>query len=278
MAINPIARMSFNTITAKSLTLKDVITECGRHDVKTIAPWRDLIANTGLETAAHMIADSGIEISSLCRGGMFTSESEKERKLAVEDNFRAIDEAAAIGAPVLVLVCGPLVGKNLAASQEMVTAGISAIADYAAANNVVLGIEPLHPMMAASRSCITTLRQALDVADQVNNKNVKVIIDAYHVWSDPHLTASSERVKNRIAGFHISDWVIPIENELSSRAMPGDGCIDLHSLKNWVDASGFQGPIEVEVLSDFWWAQDPQKTFEKAVTSFRNLNWGVGIA
>ena len=269
-----VARMSFNTITAKDLSLREVLDLCQKNSVGHIAPWRDLIAREGLSESAKIIKDSGIGLSSLCRGGMFTADSAADRALAIEDNFRAIDEAYEIGAPVLVLVCGPQIGKDLLGSQEMVRNGIVAIADYADECGIDIAIEPLHPMMAASRSCITTVRQALDVADSIGHERVKIIIDAYHVWSDPHLYESTDRIKDRVAGFHISDWTIPITNELGSRAMPGDGCIDLDSLKTWVESAGFEGAIEVEVLSDYWWAQNPQKTFLKAVDSFSKLPWG----
>lgn len=269
-----VARMSFNTITAKDLSLREVLDLCQRNSVGHIAPWRDLIAREGLSESAKIIKDSGIGLSSLCRGGMFTADSAADRALAIEDNFRAIDEAYEIGAPVLVLVCGPQIGKDLLGSQELVRKGIVAIADYADECGIDIAIEPLHPMMAASRSCITTVRQALDVADSIDHERVKIIIDAYHVWSDPHLYESTDRIKGRVAGFHISDWTIPITNELGSRAMPGDGCIDLNSLKTWVESAGFEGAIEVEVLSDYWWAQNPQKTFLKAVDSFSKLHWG----
>jgi len=270
---SPTARMSFNTITAKDLSLDQILKLCKENGVGHIAPWRDLIARSGLSESAKMIKDSGIGISSLCRGGMFTAESAADRALSIEDNFRAIDEAFEIGAPVLVLVCGPQIGKDLLGSQAMVHEGIAAIVDYADQCGIDIAIEPLHPMMAASRSCITTVRQALDIAETLDHERVKIVIDAYHVWSDPHLYESTDRVKGRIAGFHVSDWTIPITNELGSRAMPGEGCIDLDGLRNWVEGAGFAGAIEVEVLSDYWWAQNPEKTFLKAVDSFSKLNW-----
>ncbi len=268
------AQMSFNTITAKDLSLQEILTSCSNSGVSHIAPWRDLIARNGVEQSAKMIKDSGVAITSLCRGGMFTGETSQIREAAIQDNFRAIDEAVAIGAPVLVLVCGPQIGKDLYGSQQMVIDGIAEILDYAKSANILLGIEPLHPMMAASRSCITTVRQALDIADLIDSPSIQIVIDAYHVWSDPHLPESTDRIKGRVAGFHISDWVTPITNELGSRAMPGEGCIDLERLKTWVLNAGYHGPIEVEVLSDFWWSQNPLKTFQKAVDSFSKLNWG----
>lgn len=267
------ASMSFNTITAKDLTLDEILKLSASHGVEYIAPWRDLLERTGLNKATQMIADSGIKLSSLCRGGMFTAQDDAGRKLAIEDNLKAIEEAHTIGAETLVLVCGPVIGKDLKGSISMVYDGISATVDQARAAGITLAIEPLHPMMAASRSCITTVRHALDLIEELRAENLKIIVDAYHVWSDPHLEDEGARANGKIAGFHISDWITPINDELGSRAMPGDGCIDLNRLHNWVTACGYQGPVEVEVLSHYWWSQPPEKTFQKAVSSFSELDW-----
>jgi len=266
-------QMSFNTITAKDLKLPQVLDLCLQNEVKYIAPWRDLIEKTGFNKAAQLIKDSGIQISSLCRGGMFTAKEKNDRSAAIEDNILAIEMARIIGAPTLVLVCGPVVGRDLHGSISMIEDGISKISDIARQAGVTLAIEPLHPMMAASRSCITTIKQTLDVIERIGNKELKVIVDAYHVWSDPDLEDSADRLKGKIAGFHISDWITPIKDELGSRGMPGEGCIDLNRLLNFVEKCGFNGAIEIEVLSHFWWGENPEKTFQKAVYSFRELSW-----
>lgn len=266
-------KMSFNTITARDLTLPQVLDLAIENKIEFIAPWRDLIERTGIEESAKRIKDSGVGLSSLCRGGMFTAADETGRAKAINDNLRAIEMANSIGADTLVLVCGPVIGRDLHGSISMVAEGIGKILSFAESAGVTLAVEPLHPMMAASRSCITTTKQALDIIDQVGSDQTKIIIDAYHVWSDPDLEASGDRANGRVAGFHISDWVVPIQDELGSRAMPGEGCIDLNRLLAFVESCGFVGPIEVEVLSHYWWAENPQKTFQKAVSSFSELSW-----
>jgi sugar phosphate isomerase/epimerase len=262
-----------NSITCRGFTLPELVVACKENNVKWIAPWRNIIADFGLEKSVDLIKSSGLNVSSLCRGGMFTSTSKEERSLAIEDNFRAIDEAAQLRAPTLVIVSGPVVDKNVIESQKMVEFGLSSILDYAESKNVDLALEPMHPMMAASRSCVTTLKQSLDILERINHQRLKVVIDVYHLWSDPDLTLQSERLKNRIAGFHISDWITPIENELASRGMPGSGCINLHALKDWVEDCGWTGPVEVEVISDYWTAKGPSKAFMAAIDSYTQLGW-----
>jgi len=266
-------RLSINSMTCRDYSLEELIAASVAAGVGWIAPWRNLLDASGPVRSGEMIRDAGLQVSSLCRGGMFTGPDAASRVAAIDDNRRAVDEAAAIGAKTLVLVCGPVIGKDLHGSVNMVRDGIATILGHARAAGVRLGIEPLHPMMAASRSCITTVRQALDIADDLQSEQVGIVVDAYHVWSDPHLEESMQRARDRVLGFHISDWTTPIVHELESREMPGRGSIDLDRLRGLVEAAGWNGPIEVEVLSRYWWGQGPQKSFSEAVDSYRNLGW-----
>jgi sugar phosphate isomerase/epimerase len=263
-----LSHCSINTITVRSLGLRALIDEALARGVPAIAPWRDLLATVGTDEAARMIHGSGLRVTSLCRGGLFTAPDEAGRRAAIEDNLRAIDEAHAIGADCLVLVCGPLVGKDLAGSRAMVRDGIEAILPYATDARMPLGIEPLHPMMVADRSVITTLCEALDLADRIGSPTVGVVVDAYNVWWDPHLEAQVHRASGRILGFQISDWVVPITGQLESRGMMGDGCIDLPAVARSVRAAGYDGPVEIEILSDRWWSQPPGQVLDLALARF----------
>jgi sugar phosphate isomerase/epimerase len=259
---------SLNTITVRSLGLRAVIDEVLARGVPAIAPWRDLLATVGTDEAARMIRGSGLRVTSLCRGGLFTAPDEAGRRAAIEDNLRAIDEARAIGADCLVLVCGPLVGKDLAGSRAMVRDGIEAILPYATDARMPLGIEALHPMMVADRSVITTLGEALDLADAIGSPSVGVVVDAYNVWWDPQLDAQIRRASGRIVAFQVSDWVVPITGQLESRGMIGDGCIDLPGIARSVRAAGFDGPVEVEILSDRWWSESPALVLDVVLDRF----------
>ena len=248
----PLERLSLNQITVDQWTLPEVVEGCARAGIGTIAPWREPVAQVGLETAARLIADAGLRVSSLCRGGFFPAASERGRRQADDDNRRAVDEAAALGTDVLVLVCGPPVGRDLARAREEIAAGIERLAPYAAEHGVRLGIEPLHPMMIGERSAVVTLGEALDIALRFD-AGVGVVVDVYHVWWDPTLERELERAAARIVGFHVSDWLVPTPDLLQGRGMMGDGIIELRRLRGLVERAGYDGPIEVEVINrDLW--------------------------
>ena len=120
----------------------------------------------GLAAAARLVRDAGVRVTGLCRGGFFPAATAAERLAAIEENRRAVDEAAALGADCLVMVVGGLApgSKDLGAAREMVRDGMAAMLPHAREAGVAVAIEPLHPMYAADRSCVNTLGQALDLA------------------------------------------------------------------------------------------------------------------
>lgn len=226
---------------------------CQRHGIRHIAVWRHKLAELGAGPADTLLRDAGISVSSLCRGGFFPAATATERRRRLDDNRQAVEEAAALGTRVLVLVCGPAPDRDLVAARQMVLEGIAATVDHAAACGVRLAIEPLHPMFAADRSVVVTLAQALDLADHFEPERVGVAVDVYHVWWDPDLERQLRRAAPRLCGFHVSDWVAPVPEHLNGRAMMGDGVIELRKLRAAVDALGYGGPIEVEIMNRELW-------------------------
>jgi sugar phosphate isomerase/epimerase len=237
------SRLSFNSMTADRWPLAEVIDACAEHGIEWIGPWRHRLAEIGVEEARKRIDAAGLKVSSLCRGGFFAAEN------AGEDNRRAVEEAAALGAPVLVLVCGPPADRDLRAARGAIAAGIERLLPHAAEHGVRLGVEPLHPMMVGERSAIVTIGEALDLARSFDSPHVGVVVDVYHVFWDPRLVVELARARGLIAGHHVSDWLVPTTDVLAGRGLMGDGIIDLPWMRGLIEAAGYRGPIEVEVIN-----------------------------
>jgi len=247
------SRLSLNQKTTNNWGVREVAEGCARAGIGFVGLWRDKVSETGLSESARVVRDAGLRVSSLCRGGMFPAVDAAERRARLEDNRRAVDEAAALGTDVLVLVCGPAPERDLEAARVMVEDGISELAPYAAEMRVKLAIEPFHPVLMQERSVIVTLAQALDIAERFESERVGVVVDAYHVWWDPELYPQIARASGRIFGFHANDWLPPKRELLLSRAMIGDGPIEIRRIREAVDAAGYAGPIEVEIFNqDIW--------------------------
>ncbi|QYO76913.1 sugar phosphate isomerase/epimerase family protein [Devosia salina] len=235
----------------------EAVDGCLRAGITAISPWRDQIEAIGLDEAARIVRENKIRVTGVCRGGMFPGVDAADRQARIDDNLKAIDEAAALNADCLVLVVGGLPGssKDLPGARQQVTDGIAAMLPHAKASGVKIAIEPLHPMYAADRACVNTVDQALDICEKLG-ETVGVALDVYHIWWDPNLAnaiARAGRMK-RIFAHHICDWLVPTKDMLLDRGMMGDGVIDLKAIRKMIEDAGFFGPQEVEIFSqDNWW-------------------------
>ena len=250
--------------------MPQIIDALVRHGIRGISPWRDQVAAAGLKETALRIRDAGLTVSGLCRGGMFPAPDREGRRAALDDNRRAVDEALELGARCLVLVVGGLpkdrrgeiVSKDLAGAREMVRDGVGELLEYARGAGMPLAIEPLHPMYAADRACVNTVAQANDLCDELSPKGkdgLGIAVDVYHVWWDPQLKSQIERAgaRDRLYAYHICDWLVPTTDLLNDRGMMGDGVVDLKLIRSWMEAAGYRGMHEVEILSaNNWWKRD----------------------
>jgi sugar phosphate isomerase/epimerase len=253
--------LSINSMTVKPWSLEQLVEGCARAGISAISPWRDIVQACGLERAAKLIRTHGMTVTGLCRGGMFPAADAAGRRAALDDNRRAVDEAAAIGAQCLVLVVGglPKGSRDIADARRQVRDGLLALLPHARQAGVPLAIEPLHPMYAADRACVNTLAQANDMCDALG-EGVGVAVDVYHLWWDPQLEREIARAgrHRRILGFHVCDWLVPTSDMLLDRGMMGDGIIDIPRIRGWVEAAGYDGCVEVEIFSaSNWWKRDP---------------------
>ena len=256
--------------TMEQWPLRAAIENYAAHQIKGISIWRDKLADCGLNDAITLLKDYEMSVTGLCRGGMFTASDQKGRDRAIDENKRALDEAAAINANCLIMVCGGLPGrsKDIKDARSQIEDGLAKIVPHARSVGVPIAIEPLHPMTAADRACINTLEHALDLCDTLG-EGVGVAVDVYHVWWDPKLESQISRAGDRILGFHLSDWLVPTTDLVWDRGMMGDGIIDIPQIRNWVEASGYRGFNEVEIFSkQNWWKQDPNVVIETCIDRY----------
>ena len=263
-------RLCIHSITTKPWSLREIIEEYTAAEVPGITVWRNHYEDIGVAEAAKMLADAPLEVVSLCRGGFFPATSGAAREKARTENRQIIDEAAAIGAPLVVLVCGADPDVPLPEARQQILDSIHAIVPHARDAGVKLAIEPLHPMYAGDRSAVNTLEQANNMVTVLKTKQVGVAVDVYHLWWDPYLRAEIERAGDTILAFHVSDWRNPTRDLLLDRGVMGEGCIDIPAIRGWVENAGFTGWIEVEIFSNEYWAQDQRPFLHRIKHAYLN--------
>lgn len=270
---NGLERFSINQMTVKQLSMPELVDGCVELGIGGVGLWREPVAVYGLDATAKLVRDAGLSVTTLCRGGFFTAIDPTERAAALADNRKAIDEAATLGTDTLVLVSGglPAGSKDLHGARERIADALSELGPYAASNGVRLAIEPLHPMFASDRCVVSTLSQALDIAERFPADQVGVTVDTYHIWWDDTAPAAIARAgaSGRIHTFQLADWITPLpQGVLTGRGQIGDGSIDMREWKSYVEAAGYTGPIEVELFNDELWAGDGRELLAQTAQRF----------
>ncbi len=264
-----LSRLSLNTATTKRWTLAEAVDGTVRAGLSAIGLWRDRVAEIGLAEAAARVADSGLRVSSLCRGGFLTAADDVGARIALDDNRAAVVEAATLGTSELIMVVGGLPAasrpggpalpdgdRDLVAARERVADRIAELVPFAIEHGVRLVLEPLHPLFAADRAVISTLGQALDLAAPHPAHAVGVVVDTYHVWWDPALGRQIARAgaEGRLASYQVCDWILPLAADpLLSRGYMGDGYVDFATIGRWITGAGYTGDVEVEIFNQEVW-------------------------
>ncbi len=274
MSIQPITDLSklcLHTITTKPWSIEEAAKNYAAKGIKGITVWRDALNGRNIKQTGQMLRDHDLTIVSLCRGGFFASINSTKRKLAMDDNLRAIEEAFDLGTKQIVLVCGADKAQSLEDSRKQIQDGIAAILPEASAAGIKLAIEPLHPMYADTRSAINTLAQANDMTEALSSPWVGVAVDVYHLWWDPNLEKEITRCgnNNALLAFHICDWKSPTTDFLNDRGLMGEGCIPINKIRSWVEATGFDGFNEVEIFSTEYWKRDQSQFLQDVITSYQ---------
>jgi len=274
IAESALSRLSLNQRTTASWSLPEAIKGCVDAGLGAIGIWREQLAEVGLDEACRLIAESGLRVSSLCRGGFFTTADPEEADAAEVRNHEAIDEAAALNRATLVLVPGglPPGDRDLEAARERAATAIEQLVPYAHERGVNLGIEPMNPIYAADRGVISTLAQALDIAERFDVADVGVVVDTFHLWWEPGIAEQIQRAGQRIASYQICDWITPLPADtLLARGMMGDGHIDFNAFTRSVARTGYRGDIEVEIFNADLWAAPPADVVDTMAERYLQL-------
>lgn len=265
-----LSRLCIHTVTTSPLPIEEAVDAYAARGVTGITVWRDALKDRKPELVARRISDAGLRVVSLCRGGFFASHDPAKRRDALADNIAAVEEAASIGAPLVVIVPGADPAQSLAESRRQIAEGLAVTAARGRELGVRLAVEPLHPMYADTRSAINTLRQANDICDLVSDDHVGVAVDVYHLWWDPELQDQIRRTgrDGRLFAFHVCDWRSPTRDILLDRELMGSGCIDIPGIRAWVEEAGFAGAVEVEIFSTEYWAWDQSRFLDAIVEAY----------
>jgi sugar phosphate isomerase/epimerase len=189
--------------------------------------------------AANAVRSSGLEVSHVVLTGFYT---EPELEQRIEHTLHAMDVAAALGAKALVVAPGRRNGRTYEQTRDYAARALSTVFERVT-TNVRLALEPIVPWQS---DYLNTLAEALELAELVDHPDLGVYPDTFHLWRTGTLLQDIERAGSRILGVHLND----ARAGEHFNCLPGDGELPLAEIVRAIEATGYTGTYDNELMYD----------------------------
>lgn len=196
---------------------------------------------SGLETSAAITG-----VPSVLPLPKFPGPSEPEQR--VEAMISGMRRLAPFEPSAFVCPTGPAGERDEGEARRALVEGMRVVADEASRLGIPVGIEPMSTYEQEDWTLVTTLGDAADLADDID-AGVGLVFDAWHLWDTPAVEGEIERYGDRFVAVQVNDWRSPTRS-WCDRALPGDGVIDLATILDAVERTGWSGCWDLEVFSD----------------------------
>jgi sugar phosphate isomerase/epimerase len=169
----------------------------------------------------------------------------------VREMCEGIERMAAFDPVCCVCSPGPsATGRQLTIDERTtVVRGLRRAAQVAADLGVPLALEPMHSSKQHAWSAITSIPDAIDLLDEIDHENMRLLVDVWHLWDTPNVLDYVQQNASRIIGVHVDDWRSPTRS-WCDRVLPGDGIGNAASFLAALIRGGYEGWLELEIFSD----------------------------
>lgn len=153
---------------------------------------------------------------------------------------QSTETARMLGAPIMIAQAGnDRPGVPRAEQHQAIVNCLRRAGEQLQGSGVTLALEPLNDRVDHPGYFLTSTIEGLDIVDEVNRPEVRLLYDLYHSFvMDEQIAEVLEGRVDRIAHAHLADH--PGRNE------PGTGVMDWKARVSWLEANGYSGPMGLE--------------------------------
>lgn len=249
-------KLAVSEVTTHQWTFGEDVTHYVRAGLDGIGVWRDKLDQFGQDQGLALLENSGLQVANLVDAGYFLSKTRSQTRRAIEDVIEAIQLAQALKTDCLLIVTGDVGSfhRTLDQARQIVIGAFKELAPVAQAAGVRLAIEPIHQRYGGY-TFLHDIPATLDIVDAVGSPAVGLFFDTDHLYESPNLFKDIEIAGDRIFCVHINDMPAQPGPGIDRKVL-GDGIIPLKEIFSAIDATGYQGFYDVEIMSDDVWSRD----------------------
>jgi sugar phosphate isomerase/epimerase len=242
-------QLSMNETTTFRWSFEEDVAHYAAAGIPAIGVWRHKLSDCGQSRAVELLRQSGLKVSHLFWAGGFTGNEGRSYRESIEDAAEALGTAAALGTACLVLHSGARAGHTTNHARRLVQGAIVELSPLAEQLGVTLALEPMHPGCAAEWTILTSLDETLAVLDAAGCSRAKIVLDTYHLGQDPALPDRIAQIAPRLALVQLGDAKAPPRGE-QNRCRLGEGIVPLRRIVSALQAAGYEGYYDVELLGE----------------------------
>ena len=264
------AELSISETTTFRWSFEEDVAQYLAARIPAIGIWRHKLSDCGQPKALDLLASAGLKVSHLFWAGGFTGSDGRTHRESVEDAAEAIRTAAEFDCRTLVVYSGPRAGHTAKHARRLLQMALAELIPLAAELRVTLAFEPMHPGCAAEWTFLTSLDDTLDLLQTAASPQVKMVFDTYHLGLHSGLVERIPEIVPHIAIVQLGDARRPPDGE-QNRCRLGDGVVPLPEIAAALDAAGYDGYYDVELLGEEIETDDYRSLLEHAKETFAKL-------
>jgi len=223
----------------------------------------------GVDRARAVLAASGLSVSCVTSSGWFPLDDDAGSAAALEKTRRHLDVAAAIGAETLFLLPGHAPSLSFEEQAARARPLLEALIPDAERAGVRLAIEPVS-QLRVDLGYLHTFHDALDLADEIDSPWLGVVLEVNNAWIEPRLYENIAERTRLIAVVQVNDFKVGT-TQASDRVVMGDGDIPLRRICRALEAAGYDGWWDIELLGPRIEAEGYESVVPRALAAFEAL-------
>jgi len=240
-------KIAISQLTTLRWDIEQEIAAANKRGIRGLGMWRPKLDDHGVEHTAELLFENRISVSSLSWAGGFTGSDGRSFSDAVEDAIDAVREAQILGASTLVVLAG---GRNNHIKRHLHKTLCSALREIcaaAAAHDVELALEPIHPGCGDEWSFVSDIRATLDVIADVGSDQLGLVLDTYHLGMDTDMHQWLPELISKLHLVQLGDAKQSPFGEMN-RCLLGDGNVPIPELLETLASGGYDRWVEIELL------------------------------
>lgn len=223
----------------------------------------------GVDRARRHLRAAGLEVSCLTSSGFFPLGDPAGSSQALSRTRAHLEAAAALEAGCLFVLPGT--GPGLSWEEAAATSRtlVERLIPEAERLGVRLAIEPVS-QLRVDLGFIHTFHDALDFVDAIGSPWLGVVLEVNNAWIERGLYDNVARRTDRVAVVQVSDFRVGTL-AASERVVIGDGDIPLRRICRALDAAGYRGWYDIELLGTAIEAEGYESVVPRSIAAFQAL-------